>query len=867
VSRRVLLIALGGLLVRLGLAPFTAWTPDFAPWLARMQEMAHGVPLYQNLTFSYPPLYAYALALFTGPVAFLLGFDNLSTHVFEFQRLSLDTQLIATDIPHPLFVLAAKLPMIVADLGTGLLLAQMARELTGSSRRAELAAAAWFFNPLSIWVGSVHGQFDPIPAFLTVLALSLMWRRQWLGVGVALSLGILFKLYPVYLLPLAALFAFTDEPWRAPSKRGVRRPIWNLMLLFVGVLIPLDLYLPALARSSLATAVFSRAETRTVGTGLDLWFPTILPGVQAAMIPVARIYSQVLQLVLYGGLVLVAWRAIRGADRALTQLEAFTGVLLLVLLTSPSTNPQFLVWVLPLLVLAWAVRPGYVRLIGVVGAVLSVVPVLFYLGLWGGSPLGILAPSIAYLSWPTSASGAADALTGSLGTIGPQAIPLRLWMMFLIALVTVAALLVALVPFLIPPRRRETDSERRRGWRLVRPPMLAALFSLGAMLLAGVGVTAAVQGLYVGPDASAAVTPDGLGASVQLVAGTRPVTLNLVAGPMAPSRPVYVLVDSQYPTLLTTFQNVKGLYDHLAIALPAGSYGAPVSRVSAAEMALQMRRTPNAVVVVGSGAMPDTVLGPNRDFAPVKDFLAGGGELVFAGDGLFYWAARQGQQSFSLRDSRSRIDWAGGRAVLGYDLVHDPIGDPSGEILGDMASSTARALDVSNRLAQRGARLSVLPTVGGWDAGVDTTSAPFSQRTSLAVVPVGAGRLVLFGGGLQGSERVIANDLTKILLSGTDIGAPLATASVALAANARQSALIPLGSPVAAGGWRLLAFAPSGFDYYHQSLAVAAGPAPPAPAVPGPAPPGATPSAPASAVPRPSASASPSASVSPRSSP
>ena len=854
-SRRVLMLALGGLLLRLALAPFTAWTPDFGPWLARVLEMAHGVPLYQNLTFSYPPLYAYALAFFTGPVTFLLGAEHLSTHVIAFQGLTLDTLLISTDIPHPLFILAAKLPMILADLGTGLLLAQMTRELTGSDRRAELAAALWFFNPLSIWVGSVHGQFDPIPAFLTVLALSLMWRRQWLGVGIALSLGVLFKLYPIYLIPIAAVFALTDEP-RSPGRRGVRWPARNLLLLFVGVILPMDLFLPALARSSLATAVFSRTETRTVGTGLDLWFPTILPGVQAAMTPIARVYSQVLQFVLYGGLLAVGWRAIRGADRALSQVEAFIAVLLLVLLTSPSTNPQFMVWVLPFVILAWAVRGGWGQVDGVVMALLSTVPVLFYLALWGGNPLAILAPAIAYFSWPVGPVEAAAVLSRSLAVVGPQNIPLRLWMMFLVAFATVVVLVVALARIFLP-KPKAVGTPSRHTWRLVRAPALAVLASLMAILLAGLGVAAAVEGRYVGPRASAALTADGRTVNVQVAAGTEPVALNLVAGPMVAARPVFVLVDAQYPTLLTSFQSVKGLYDHLAIALPVGGYGGRVSRVTAAQMAVEMRRTPNSVVVVGSGAMPDTVLGPKRDFAPVKAFLNAGGELVFAGDGLFYWAAREGQQSFSLGDRQSRIDWAGARAVLGYDLVYDPAGVPSGEVLGDVPSPPAQVLGITNRLAQRGARLSVLRTGGGWDVGVDTTRAPYSQRSSLAVVPVGAGRLILFGGGLQGQERGIANDVTKLLLSGTDVGPPLGTVSTTLAANTERSLRIALQRAVPAGGLRLLVFLPNGFDFYHQSLVVTGGPASvPTPAVtPSPSP---SPSASGSPSPSPRATAAPS---------
>src|SRR5205807_2376910 len=116
-------------------------------------------------------------------------------------------------------------------------------------------------------------------------------------------------------------------------------------------------------------------------------------------------------------------------DRLETQAETFLAVLAVVLLTSPSTNPQFIVWVLPFVVLAWGAGHG----LRVELALLSSVPVLFYLAQWAGNPLSMLTPAISYFSWPVAPPAAAHSLARSLQLVGPGGIALRTWMMFVVA--------------------------------------------------------------------------------------------------------------------------------------------------------------------------------------------------------------------------------------------------------------------------------------------------------------------------------------------------------------------------------------------------------------------------------------------------
>jgi hypothetical protein len=426
-----------GLVVRLALAPFTAWSPDFGPWLARIEELQYGVPLYQNLNFSYPPLFAYMIALFVSPVAHFLGVNNIDLKVPDLEAVSINSQLVASTISHPLITLAVKLPVIIADVGTAIVLAVLVRSRGGSRRQAQLAAAAWLFNPLAIWVAAVHGQFDPIPVFLTVLALGQAWRREWLGAGLALSLGILFKLYPLYLVPPFMAFAVFDAvtPGQPFSRPALRASLKNLALLGVGVLIPLDLFGIPLMGSQFQTAVFSRSETSNVGAGLNLWFPVVLPPAQSFIERISGAYSIGLMAILVLGLVLLIWRAARmwRERREIAILETVIAVLALVLLTSSRINPQFIVWILPFLILAWVLGGGH-RLAALA---LSIMPVLFYVAQLGGYPIPLLAPTIAYYSWPVTARQAASALSASLGRMGPSNIALRYWLMFVVAGLTV----------------------------------------------------------------------------------------------------------------------------------------------------------------------------------------------------------------------------------------------------------------------------------------------------------------------------------------------------------------------------------------------------------------------------------------------
>lgn len=99
-----------------------------------------------------------------------------------------------------------KIPFAFLDLGTGILLFRIARLVGGGQAISRIVTLAFLFNPFSVLITSVWGTNDPLPIFLTTLALFFLLRGREgdeYRTGWALGLGIAAKLYPILLLPVA----------------------------------------------------------------------------------------------------------------------------------------------------------------------------------------------------------------------------------------------------------------------------------------------------------------------------------------------------------------------------------------------------------------------------------------------------------------------------------------------------------------------------------------------------------------------------------------------------------------------------------------------------------------------------------------
>lgn len=180
-------IVLIGLLCRMIIAPFTT-SFDFEDT--------------RQISF----LYKYAIGL---------GGCKVSSHQPPLWQLTLRAvypiYLILSLSCESIFLerLILKMPIIISDVMISVILFRMFNKLESKSN-TKLIALIWSLNPYSIWISSIWGKYDLIPTLLSVIALERLSSKQIKSSAFLLSIGIMYKLYLLYLIPafLIPLYRF-----------------------------------------------------------------------------------------------------------------------------------------------------------------------------------------------------------------------------------------------------------------------------------------------------------------------------------------------------------------------------------------------------------------------------------------------------------------------------------------------------------------------------------------------------------------------------------------------------------------------------------------------------------------------------------
>lgn len=218
-------------MLRLLLMPF-AIQPDIVElsWVANFIIQGHvNVYVYYFQLFHtvyYPPGTTSTQAAQFPPLSYLFEAGYLGVleklGVFNFpaawaQPANAMGGVLYPDVAANRFYFIVKAPYLAFDiLGLVMLLGVLEEKY----RRA--GAAAWMLNPFILYIAYGWGQTDLIPASLTLVALYLAKKtriiknmRDGLLACLALGLAASFKLYPLALLPIFAIFAarHTGKHW------------------------------------------------------------------------------------------------------------------------------------------------------------------------------------------------------------------------------------------------------------------------------------------------------------------------------------------------------------------------------------------------------------------------------------------------------------------------------------------------------------------------------------------------------------------------------------------------------------------------------------------------------------------------------
>lgn len=194
-------IFLVAVFLKIFLLPFF-FHPDLKTIFCKAQYFGRGVVnIYEYLDrnkeikeicseFSYPPLNYYSLGVMY-PALNFFGGNGFS------QWLMIGNTSV--DINHLFrFLFIIKIPFLIFEFLTAVLIVKF----LDNEEQKRNALLIWFFNPANIYIVTVMGQLDIVPAFLSLLAIYLTFkkRRSYLGAFV-LGLSAALKSYSLFFLP------------------------------------------------------------------------------------------------------------------------------------------------------------------------------------------------------------------------------------------------------------------------------------------------------------------------------------------------------------------------------------------------------------------------------------------------------------------------------------------------------------------------------------------------------------------------------------------------------------------------------------------------------------------------------------------
>ncbi len=241
-----------------------------------------------------------------------------------------------------------KLPIIIADILICLAIKKIVYNLTGDTTKARAAMLLYLFNPVTIIFSSLWGMFDAIPTLFAFLSLLYLSQSEYLKSGLTLGIGIGFKgFFPALLLPFFLLYVWKKE----------RKLYSCLHYTFYSILIPLVISTPFLIIDSNAYVSSIMFHANKLPQNLTYWF-LIRELFRTNGIPTTTIiaFSSFLFIASFSMLYFFfikkanIWPIKENPIQTKFIFKGSILALLIFFLTSSTVNEQYLVWIIPFLI-------------------------------------------------------------------------------------------------------------------------------------------------------------------------------------------------------------------------------------------------------------------------------------------------------------------------------------------------------------------------------------------------------------------------------------------------------------------------------------------------------------------------------------
>ncbi len=315
-----------------------------------------------------------------------------------------------------IFTPALLAPLVYYQMTFAILMALMAvfmywLLLRYAPRGATLAFAGYML--VGAWA-TAEARFDLVPAAITLICVIAVGRKRWTLAYIALAIAFLLKIYPLLFLPALFIAEQQDaQRFRTPQQplplaslpaevwrtiRGFRQWRWKNTMIFFAILLGVTGFFALLDFRGAVLSQLSYFANRPVqveSTASPILFLATRFGIAGHTVytfgsinivsalggPVALVFDALLVLG-YLYTIYLQWRG------KLEITQAFIAILLVFIVTGKVFSPQYLMWLIPLLVYSGA----YNRFWVITWGLMSLLTTIIYPYLYTRTLNGLLAP-------------------------------------------------------------------------------------------------------------------------------------------------------------------------------------------------------------------------------------------------------------------------------------------------------------------------------------------------------------------------------------------------------------------------------------------------------------------------------------------
>lgn len=360
-----------GVVIRIILAGISAWNYDVSIWYRFALDLKVGFGPYGHYNFSYPPGMAAFFGFTIVPLIKFIPIEKWGMIVPDLYGVR--SWIIDPNITSPIFNYMFKLPLILGEMLFLYLLFIYIRERI-SEEKAKWAAILWYLNPLVIFAIAIHGQLDIYPILFLFLGVMLLYAESELLAGLMIGSAVSMKMYPIFLvLPFMAIIlsAYQEEEMKIKLKK--------LFKFIIGLSLPLVLLVLYLLKNDKARElVFNRFQTIGFEGSLNLGFINYIPWLVPFIDKNSDLlgWFQVIGLII--GIIVITLVAALKYTKSTRLFKSFPFevvsllVILVVYFFSQRTNPNYLLWSFPFMLIIIAKRPAltvYYYLLSLAGSI------------------------------------------------------------------------------------------------------------------------------------------------------------------------------------------------------------------------------------------------------------------------------------------------------------------------------------------------------------------------------------------------------------------------------------------------------------------------------------------------------------------